>query len=234
MRIATALRRYGLITLMLGGISAPGYAQYINFDDIPDTPAMINNPSHSDSLPEQTVLDGYLFGTSLFTDLSFGTFNGTPVHNAYNGSIAMYIDPTYLYVGGDSLPGYGENVISLGGPGKFSLASARIYAPLAPAGTILNVGGYDAGEGSSGWYDNLVIPAVQPGQSPWVEVQFPEALAYTFLFTSTTPLFIDNLKVEPVPEPDTWLLLGLGGLAGWLQRRTRRQHAHHETNVAVA
>ncbi|WP_283147798.1 PEP-CTERM sorting domain-containing protein [Silvimonas soli] len=210
------------LALVLVGLSTPCTATVLDFDQVPITPAMISSPSHTDYDTTDLLIDGYNLESDEYTDLAFGSFNGTPVAPAWSGTTALYIDPNYQM---DEISPL-SNAIAGNGSAPFALANVRVYAPDAPGGTILNINAFDtAGDNvglTSFWYANVVVPAVRPGRSPWVflSLPYPEDGANIYVFASTTPVFLDHLQVEPVPEPGVWALLGIGMAAfAWRQRR---------------
>lgn len=44
-------------------------------------------------------------------------------------------------------------------------------------------------------------------------------------YTNQTRLLLDNLQVAPVPEPETYALMGIGLLAAWARRRKQKQQS---------
>ncbi|GGP26112.1 PEP-CTERM sorting domain-containing protein [Silvimonas amylolytica] len=148
-------------------------------------------------------------------DMSYGVVNGIPVAPAYSGTRALSL----LISDIDS--------IRVNGLGAFYLASAWAYAPTAPQGATITAIGLGSEWGDEVGSETLTIPAIAPGQSPWVKLSFDERLAspYGIAFSSNVPLFMDNLKIyTAVPEPETWSLFGLGLLGALLGRK--RLHSH--------
>jgi len=71
--------------------------------------------------------------------------------------------------------------------------------------------------------------------SDWQTATWTPGKAYagsvTFLvaqdtgYTNQTRLLLDNLQVAPVPEPETYALMGIGLLAAWARRRKQKQQS---------
>jgi len=73
------------------------------------------------------------------------------------------------------------------------------------------------------------------GSSQWQTATWAPGKAYagsvTFLvaqdrsYPNQTRLLLDNLQVAPVPEPETYALMGIGLLAAWARRRKQKQQS---------
>lgn len=52
-------------------------------------------------------------------------------------------------------------------------------------------------------------------------------------YTNQTRLLLDNLQVAPVPEPETYALMGIGLLAAWARRRKQKQQSTTPEAIAA-